>query len=134
MSTIARSLGVALLLAAPWAGRAATADDAPKLAGTWTWSWKGPDDTTHTHTLEVEGSGEKLAARERFDDLEAVKVNDLKVDGKKVSFSVLRGKRRAEYNGKFDGDDTIEGKVLVEDEGRSNEYTWTAKREKTKKK
>jgi hypothetical protein len=132
MLTFARGLGVALLLAIPWA--TARADDASKLVGTWTWSWKGADGTTHTHTLEVEGSGEKLAARERFDDLEAVKVNDLKVDGKKVSFSVLRGKRRSEYNGKLDGDDTIDGKVLVEDDGRSNEYTWTAKREKPKKK
>jgi hypothetical protein len=132
MLTFARGLGVALLLAIPWAP--ARADDAAKLVGTWTWSWKDADGTTHTHTLEVEGTGEKLAARERFDDLEAVKVNDLKVDGKKVSFSVLRGKRRSEYNGKLDGDDTIDGKVLVENDGRSNEYTWTAKREKAKKK
>ncbi|HWE36942.1 MAG TPA: hypothetical protein VG406_10285 [Isosphaeraceae bacterium] len=132
MLTFARGFGLVLLLAIP--GAAARADDAPKLAGSWTWSWKGPDGTEHKHVLEVEGTGAKLAARERFDDLEAVKVNDLKVDGKKVSFSVLRGKRRSEYNGKLDGDDTIDGKVLVEDDGRSNEYTWTAKREKTKKK
>lgn len=133
MLTSARSLAVALLLAAPWAAPA-RADDAAKLVGTWTWSWKGPDGTTHKHVLDVEGAGEKLAARERFDDLEAVKVNDLKVEGQKVSFSVLRGKRRSEYNGKFDGADTLDGKVLVEDDGHSNEYTWTAKRDKAEKK
>jgi hypothetical protein len=106
----------------------------PDLAGTWTWKWKDAQNETHRHVLEVEGSGNKLAARERFDDMEAVKVTDLKRDGKKVTFSVLRGKRRSAYSGTLDKPDTINGKVVVTVEGGDqNEFGWTATREPAKK-
>src|SRR5436305_2604550 len=86
---------LALVLAVP----ATAADDAAKLAGTWTWMWKDAEGETHRHVLEVEGTGNKLSARERFDDQEPVKVIDLKVAGKKVNFTVIRGQRTAVYSG-----------------------------------
>jgi hypothetical protein len=108
----------------------ARAADVPKLAGNWTWSWKDPAGATHRHILEVEGVGAKLAARERFDDLPAVRVADLKLDGKDVRFSVVRDQRRADYRGVVDGDGaTINGTVTVTSDGESNEFVWKAARE-----
>src|SRR5262245_25136465 len=114
--------GVVLILV----GLAEAPDDAPNLAGTWTWKWKDAQGETHRHVLEIEGKGAKLAARERFDDEKPVKINDLKVVDKKVSFSVLRGDRRAFYSGTIDDADTINGKVSVSEQGgQSMDFGWT---------
>ena len=126
---ISRRLGLGLVLGLPLIALAAGAADAPPLAGTWEWEWKDGQGTTHRHVLEVEGDGKALAARERFDDLEPIKVDDLKVAGKQVTFTVKRGDRRAEYAGSLDGPDTINGKVNVAAaENQPNAFTWTAKR------
>jgi hypothetical protein len=118
-----------LLISAPFA-RGARAEDVPKLAGNWTWSWKDTAGETHRHVLEVEGLNSKLAARERFDDLPAVRVADLKLDGKKIRFLVVRDKRRADYSGVVDEDArTIEGTVTVTIDEQSNEFPWKATRE-----
>ena len=89
---------------------------------------------THKHVLEVEGSGEKLSARERFDDEEPVKVTDLKLTDKKVSFSVSREKRQASYSGTLKSADLIEGLVNTSTGGQTSEFGWEARREATKKK
>jgi hypothetical protein len=115
------------VMAAPVAW--ARADEAKDLVGTWTWSWKDGQGEKHTHVLEVESAGGKLAARERFDDQEPVKVTDLKVSGKKVTFSVMRGEARASYNGSLDSADTINGKVMIARAGQTDEFGWTAKKE-----
>ncbi len=107
---------------------ARAADEAPGVAGTWTWSWKDPAGLTHRHVLEVEGLGTKLAARERFDDLEPVPVQDLRLVGKTLSFHVIRGARRADYKGAVTADDTIRGTVTVTSQGQSNEDLWEARR------
>jgi hypothetical protein len=122
-----------LLLAAAWPGldRLARADEAPRLAGSWSWSWKDPSGQTHRHLLEVEGVGQKLAARERFDELEPTPVRDLKLDDatKTVRFTVVRGQRRADYKGVVSDGDTIRGTVIVTADGQSSENRWEAKRE-----
>ncbi|WZO96998.1 hypothetical protein EP7_004010 [Isosphaeraceae bacterium EP7] len=123
-------LGLAVGLMSP--SESLAADDPPKFVGTWTWKWKDGEGETHRHVLEVEGEPSKLAARERFDDSQPVKAESLKVDGKKVTFIVVRGERRAEYSGKFDGPDTINGKVTVQVNGQPEEFGWTATRETTK--
>jgi hypothetical protein len=123
-----------IVLAAGFVSAGASAADID-IAGTWTWQWKDAQNVTHRHVLEVEGKGNKLAARERFDDLDPVKVTDLKVTGKKVTFSVLRGDRRSAYSGSLSGADTINGNVTVSVEGGDEaEYGWTATREPVKKK
>lgn len=124
-----------LLLAAGLAP-AFAADPKPAaspLAGTWTWKWQDEKGDTHRHVLEVEGAGSKVAAREEFDDMPAVKVEDLKLEGKSVRFTVRRGERRTEYKGKLEGDDTINGKVTVLVDGQNNEFGWTATRKPVKK-
>jgi hypothetical protein len=125
-----RALGVAVALGLPLLAGADR--EGMDLSGTWTWSWKDANGGEHTHVLEVEGTGSKAAARERFDKLEPVKINDLVVDGKKVNFSVLRGDHRAEYSGTIDAADTINGRVLVTEKNQTEEYTWTAKRKPRK--
>jgi hypothetical protein len=105
----------------------ARAEQVPKLAGNWTWTWKDTAGETHRHVLEVEGLGTKIAARERFDDLPAVRVADLKLDGKKFRFSVVRDSRKAEYSGVVADDlSAIKGTVIVTTDGQMNEFPWKA--------
>ena len=110
-------------------GTPTRAADAPSdLAGTWTWSWKDPAGTTHQHVLEVEGVGSKLAAREEFDGLGPVPSREIRLDGKSVWFTVVRGDRRADYHGVFADRDTINGTVKVTAEGGTTEFRWEATR------
>lgn len=120
----AAALGLAafaLVASAPPAGP----DD---LAGTWTWTWKDGEGKTHKHVLDVESAAGKLAARERFDEQDAVKVDDLKLTGDDVFFSVKRPDRMAEYKGKLVGKKTINGIVNVVVNGQAQEFQWTAER------
>ncbi len=127
-----RRLALGIALGALLAGPAPTpaADDPPKVAGSWSWKWKDAQGETHRHVLEVEGAGDKITARERFDDEAAVKVDDFKLDGKKISFAVTRKGRHADYKGTVDSADTINGVVVVVLEGgQPSEFGWTANRE-----
>ena len=128
------ALGMATFLLAPPAFALALADEKPAdLAGTWTWKWTDAEGEVHHHVLEVESAKGKFSARERFDDQEPVKVNDLEVKEKKVHFSVLRGDRRATYTGKLASADTINGTVMIAGEsGQPMEFGWTADRKNVK--
>ena len=110
-------------------GAPARADDAPQLAGIWNWSWKDQNGRTHHHVLEIEGVTTKLAAREVFDDLPPVRVDNLVRDGKKIRFSVVRGDHRADYNGILADANSIDGKVTVTEGSQNNEYVWKARRQ-----
>ena len=115
-------------------GVAAAAPQTPKaepskFAGTWTWSWRAGD-VTHRHNLEVEGAGKALAAREIFDEEAAVNVSDLKFEGDRLQFTVVRGERKADYKGKLAGKDAIEGTVTTTSAGQANEFPWKAERKK----
>lgn len=114
----------------------ASASDEPRppdLAGTWTWSWKDAQGVTHRHVLEVESAGGKLTAQERRDDLEPVKVADLKRTGDRITFSVLRGETRAAYDGKLSDPNTINGDVMVTPANNQVEkFGWTAQRKPVK--
>lgn len=118
------SIFVSLLLLSPCA-----AADPPDISGTWTWAWKDANGRMHRHVLEVEGKGTRLAARERFDDLEPVKASALKLDGAKIQMTVIRGHHRAEYSGVVVDAKTINGQVTVEQAGEKNDYPWKATRE-----
>jgi hypothetical protein len=133
--TLILTFSLGLLLAAPSAFTATShaADEAPNLAGTWIWSWKDPEGGTHRHVLEVEGIGGKLAAREQFDNLAPVPALDLQLMGKTVRFTVVRGERRADYQGVMADRDTINGKVKVTSEGQTTEDLWEATRKQATK-
>lgn len=103
------------------------------MVGNWTWTWKDEQGNTHRHVLEVEGKPGAYVARERFDEMESVKVNDLKVEGKEVNFTVLRDQRKALYAGKFAERDTINGTVSVAGaDNQPREFGWTARRQAAK--
>ena len=114
-------------------GRLAGGADVSGLAGTWSWSWKDAEGMEHRHVLDIEGVDTKLAARERLDDLPPVRVNDLKLADKRVRFSVVRGKNRADYSGVWADTNTINGTVTVTTEGQSKEHVWKATRRDKKK-
>ncbi len=127
---LTRRLVLAFALMGLFSGsRAPAAADPPKLAGTWTWKWKDAQGETHRHILEVEGSGDKMTARERYDDEAAIKADDLKLDGKTVTFSVRRGGRLSTYKGTVASPETINGHVTVTIDGMESEFGWTAARE-----
>ena len=124
------TLGILLALPCLVAAAAPADDSPPKLAGTWTWKWKDGQGETHRHVLEVEGEGDKMVAEERFDDEKAIKVEKIKLDGKKLTIAVERGNRRSLYVGTVASDDTINGNVTVTTEGQpATEFGWTATRE-----
>jgi len=138
MATIARRAASAfawILLLGLSAGAAPRIGDADALVGRWSWTYKDGQGMMHKHVLDVEGAGDKIAATERRDDEPAVKVTDLKITDKKVTFSVLRDERRAAYTGTLKGKDAdlIEGLVVISGAGESHEYGWEAKKEPTKK-
>lgn len=111
-------------------GKSADGEKPMKMAGTWRWKWTDAKGVIHHHVLEVEGEGKTLSARERFDDEKPVKINDMKVEGKTVTFSVTRGDHHAAYKGKFKSDDHIDGTVDVNERQEvSEEYGWSADRE-----
>jgi hypothetical protein len=114
-----------LLIGPSWA---ASTDGPKSVAGTWSWTWKDGEGKTHKHVLDLEAAGDKLTGRERFDDLDSVKVDDLKLRDGELTFVVTRGPRRAEYTGKLVGTKVINGQVNVAIQGQSTEYQWTAER------
>ncbi len=130
MRTLGSAFVMAAVLMAPAWG--SPRDEPKDLLGTWTWTWTDASGVVHKHFLEVEGSGDKIAARERFDEQQPVRVNDLKVADKTVSFSVRRDDRQASYSGKIKNGDMIEGLVTVSNGGQPNEFGWSAKREPVK--
>jgi len=110
------------------------ADDSKpmSMAGTWRWKWTDAEGVVHHHVLEVEGEGKTLSARERFDEEKPVKINDMKIEGKTVTFSVTRGTRHAAYKGEFKSADHIDGTVGTSGADNSTEeYGWSADREDT---
>ena len=125
-----RILGAGLILPCLAVPLVAAADTPPKLAGTWSWKWKDAQGETHRHTLEIEGEGDKMVARERFDDEPAIKVDKIKLDGKKINITIERKDRRSVYVGTVATDETINGLVTVTTEGQpATEFGWTATRE-----
>ncbi len=128
---MARGFGLALgLLVATSLNVHAETPETPKLAGTWTWTWKDRLGETHRHVLEVEGIGNKLAARELFDDQTPVRVANLTLDGNSVRFTVVREARKADYSGKVADPDHINGTVTITSDGQAEEFVWKAERKK----
>ena len=76
-----------------------------------------------------------MVARERFDNEPSIKVEKIKLDGKKINVTVERKDRRSVYVGTVASADTINGLVTVTSEGQpATEFGWTATREADPKK
>ena len=112
------------------------------LVGTWTWTQPGRQGgADRTNSLTFKKEGDKLvgtlSAPGRGGAPTEVKIDDAKLMGDDVSFSVTRetqnGKIVSKYTGKLAGD-TIKGKVEV-DRGDGSAPTprdWEAKRQAAK--
>ncbi|MDR3635510.1 MAG: hypothetical protein P4L84_17020 [Isosphaeraceae bacterium] len=120
-------IGASLLLCV-FSGPPSRADGPTDLSGTWSWTWTDAAGRLHRHVLEVEGIGSVLAARERFDDQDPVKVSDVKREGKNVRLTAVRGDRRAEYRGVLADASTINGTVSVKEGEQTTDYPWKATR------
>jgi hypothetical protein len=123
-------LGFLMIAGTPFDTPVRAVDKVSDLAGTWTWSWKDPAGVTHRHILEVEGIDTRLAAREQFDGLEPVPAREIRRDGKSFRFTVVRGDRRADYQGVMADRNTINGTVKVTANGETIEDPWEATRKK----
>src|SRR5262245_15170664 len=108
-----------------------------KVDGTWTWTMQGrnggPD---RKMTLKLKTDGDKLSGvlvspgRQGGDPVET-KIEDAKIKGDEVSFSVTRefngNKMTSKYNGKVSAE-SIKGKIETERDGQTNSRDWDAKR------
>jgi hypothetical protein len=117
------------------------AEDA-KADGKWGWTMAGrnggPD---RKMTLKLKTEGEKLTGKlgapTRDGEMRETEIQDGKIKGDDISFTVVRefngNKMTSKYSGKLSGD-SIKGKVEVERNGENQSRDWIAKRETDEKK
>jgi hypothetical protein len=117
------------------------AEDA-KADGKWGWTMAGrnggPD---RKMTLKLKTEGEKLTGKlgapTRDGEMRETEIQDGKIKGEDISFTVVRefngNKMTSKYSGKLSGD-SIKGKVEVERNGENQSRDWIAKRETDEKK
>ena len=135
MQRILTRLLPAIFCLALTSGISALAADA---SGTWTWSRpgrNGGDPVKTTMKLKVDGdkvTGD-ISAPGRQGAVTETKIEDGKIKGEEISFTVTRevngNKMVAKYNGKLSGD-TITGKIETDRNGTAQSRDWEAKREK----
>ena len=135
MQRILTRLLPAIFCLALTSGISALAADA---SGTWTWSRPGRNggDPIKT-TLKLKVDGDKVtgdvSAPGRQGAVTETKIEDGKIKGEEISFTVTRevngNKMVAKYNGKLSGD-TITGKIETDRNGTAQSRDWEAKREK----
>ena len=115
------------------------ADDTKAVAtvsatGTYTWTMKRQDQEI-TSTLKLKQDGKKLTGTINGFQGNEIEIQDGKVEGDEVSFTVIRefndNKITIKYKGKLESD-AIKGKASVERDGQTNERDWEAKRSKDK--
>jgi len=99
--------------------------------GTWTWSTPGRDGgPARESTLKLKMEAGKLAGTLAGMRGET-KIDDAKVEGSEISFSVTRefngNSMTSKYKGKLEGD-TITGKISTERDGQARERDWVAKK------
>jgi len=120
---------------------AIAADKKADAAGTWTWSTPGRNGgEPRKSTLKLKVDGDKVTGtlsnpgRQGGDPVET-KIEDGKISGEDVSFTVTRefngNKMTAKYNGKLSGD-SIKGKIETDRNGTPQSRDWEAKREAKK--
>lgn len=135
-------LAVCGLLALGATAQLQAADKKADPTGTWTWSTPGRNGgADRKSTLKLKTDGDKLTGtvtspgRQGGEPTET-KIEDGKVTGGEVSFTVTRefnnNKFVAKYHGKLTAD-SIKGKMETECNGQAQSRDWEAKRETEKK-
>ena len=134
LSNIIRFVSCALIAAG---GLARAEEVKPTPAGTWIWVVParndGPD-RTNTLTLKLEGdklTGTLSMLRRNGDKIDTA-IQDAKVTGEDISFTVVRefngNTMTSKYSGKLSAD-TIKGKIDFERDGETQTRDWKATRQ-----
>lgn len=114
--------------------RSVEAADAQKAdpSGTWKWSFQTQGGQTIEASVKLKAEGEKITGAFVGRSGVEVPVQDGKLKGDEVSFSVVRDvngqKMVAKYTGRISGD-SLKGKIETEREGQSRSFDWDAKRD-----
>jgi hypothetical protein len=116
------------------------AANAADPAGTWTWTQQGRQGGEPREvSLKITKDGDKymgtLVSPGRGDNATPVetKINDIKVAGEEITFTVTREFQGNSFTAKYSGkiaDDSITGKIETERDGQTRSRDWTAKRKK----
>jgi mannan endo-1,4-beta-mannosidase len=131
----AHRLGFAVTLLVSAAGfcavaRAAEEKQAASVSGTWKWS-RTFNDNTLEFILKLKQDGEKLAGTLVVGESPETAIENGKVAGADISFSITQefngAKMTRKYSGKIEGD-TIKGKTEFERDGQTQSRDWEAKR------
>jgi hypothetical protein len=121
------AVGFALSLFAPAVHSRAKAADA---TGTWKWTVERNGQTFDV-TLKLKQDDKKLSGAMIGRNGNETAIEDAKVDGDEVSFTVVRtfgdNKVVQKYKGKLNGD-SIKGKIEVDRDGEKTTRDWEAKR------
>jgi hypothetical protein len=109
--------------------------------GTWTWTMPGRDGNPgREQTLKLKAEGDKvtgtLSSPGRDGQARESKVDNGKITGEEISFSVTREFNGNSFTSKYKGKvsaDAITGKSEFERNGETMSRDWTAKRKSDKK-
>jgi hypothetical protein len=103
----------------------------PKLDGVWKWSFTMPDGTSSSPKVRLKREGDALTGTSTPRPGMAIPITDGKIDGDKVSWTILREaagrKATTRYEGQIKGD-TIKGHIHSDWAGETRQYDWSAKR------
>jgi hypothetical protein len=113
-----------------------------KADGNWTWTMPARNGGTERKmTLKLKTEGDKLTGKlsspARDGQARETEIQDGKIKGEEISFTVVREvnntKMTSKYTGKVSAD-TIKGKVETTRDGNPQSRDWEAKRETAEKK
>jgi hypothetical protein len=103
----------------------------PKIEGTWKWTFNMPDGTKAEPKARIKREGGALTGTSIPRPGMSVPITDLKVEGDKISWAVVRDtngrKVTTRYSGRIDSD-RIKGTIESDWSGESQTYDWSAKR------
>ncbi len=109
-------------------------DKKPDPTGTWTWTTPGQNNQTRTVTAKLKLEEGKLTGTVSGRQSDTA-IENGKVEGEEISFSVTREFNNMKFTQKFTGKitgDSIKGKISFERNGEAQTRDWEAKREAKK--
>src|SRR5687768_9763818 len=123
-------IALALLFAAALTVRGAQSTE-PKIEGTWKWTFNMPDGTKAEPKARIKREDGALTGTSIPRPGMSVPITDLKVEGDKISWAVVRDtngrKVTTRYSGRIN-DDRIKGTIESDWAGEPHTYDWNAKR------
>jgi hypothetical protein len=126
-----RTFCVTVLCCIAFSALASDSADAPKIDGLWKWSFTMPDGYKVEPRAKLKREGDTLTGTSRFRSGAPAPIQDGKVNGDTISWSVVREhdgrKVTTRYEGKLKGD-TINGTISSDWAGEAKTYSWEAKR------